>query len=140
MKNFKLNATIILIIVAILSSCANNSSEKNSNYDNSKYKAKNEISKKDPYEVMHATFEGSPDISELKLMLESVMQTYNFERTNDNRLKIANMLVTLRKESTVGVTEMDILKDIYLNGSDKISLAEQEGLSATILETKNKNK
>jgi hypothetical protein len=90
---------------------------------------------KDAYEIMHVAFVGSPDIESIRPMLESVMETYGFIKTDDNRLKIGNMLVTLRQSSAVGVTEMDILKHIYQYGSNAITLPEQAGLSATLLET-----
>jgi hypothetical protein len=84
---------------------------------------------------MHIAFEGYPEISEIKPMLEAVMDNYSFPKTDDNRLKVGNMLVALRKASEAGVTEMQILKHIYKYGSNKISLPEQAGLSATLLET-----
>ena len=86
---------------------------------------------------MHIAFEGYPEVSEIKPMLEAVMDNYSFPKTDDTRLKVGNMLVVLRKASAVGVTEMQILKHIYQHGSNKISLPDQAGLSATLLETSN---
>ncbi len=157
MTNFKLNLTATIVIVAFLTSCSSNSSQNtstsNSTLDtstssSSTYSSESKpstysssdnlsssVSEKDPYEIMHVAFEGSPEIEKIKPMLESVMETYSFDKTDDNRLKIGNMLVTLRQSSAVGVTEMEILKHIYQHGSDKITLPEQAGISATLLET-----
>lgn len=90
---------------------------------------------KDPYEIMHVVFEGSPDASSVKKMMEPVIIRYNMPQNDDTRLKIANMLLGLRKQSAVGVTEMDLLKHIYQHGYDKVTLAQQAGISATILES-----
>lgn len=90
---------------------------------------------KAPYEIMSVAFEGSPRESEIKPMLEAVMDKYNFTVTDENCLKVGNMLVELRKMSAVGVTEMDILKHMYQNGSDDVTIDQQAAVSATILET-----
>jgi hypothetical protein len=157
MTNFNFTTTATLILVAFLTSCSSNSSQNNSTSNaaldtstsnsytysspsksstySSSENSSSSTSGKDPYEVMHVVFEGSPEIEKIKPMFEAVMETYNFPKTDDNRLKIANMLVTLKQSSAVGVTEMDILKHIYQHGSDKITLPEQAGLSATLLET-----
>lgn len=85
--------------------------------------------------MMQVAFEGSPEISKIKPMLEAVLEKYDLPKTDEYRLKVGSMLVSLRKASAVGVTEMEILKHIYQNGSNKISLPDQAGLSATLLET-----
>lgn len=92
------------------------------------------IADKDPYEVIHIAFEGFPDKEEVQPMLEAVMRRYDMPVTNDNILKVGNMLVVLRKESKVGVTEMEILKHIYQKGSSSITLPEQAGISSVLLE------
>ncbi len=132
MTNFKLKSIAILVAVAILTFCSNNTSSDNSTSSSS---SSTSVAEKDPYELMHLAFEGSPEVSEIKPMLEAVMDKYNFPKTNDNRLKVGNMLVALRQASTVGVTEMEILKHIYQEGSNQISLPDQAGLSVTLLET-----
>ncbi len=92
------------------------------------------IEDKDPYEVIHVAFEGFPDKEVVQPMMEAVMKRYNMTITNDNILKVGNMLVVLKKESVVGVTEMDILKHIYQKGSSSITLPEQAGISSVLLE------
>jgi hypothetical protein len=84
---------------------------------------------------MQVAFKGSPEISKIKPMLEAVIENYDLPKTDEYRLKVGSMLVALRKASAVGVTEMEILKHIYQNGSNKISLPDQAGISATLLET-----
>lgn len=89
----------------------------------------------DPYYIMHIAFEGMPEIEDFKPQLDAVMERYDMEINRDNLLKVANALVVMRKESKVGVTEAEILKHVYQKGTSKISIADQIGLSATILET-----
>ena len=48
--------------------------------------------------------------------------------------KAGSVLVTLRKQSKVGVTEMEILKHIYQNGLDNTNYQSQASLSFTTLE------
>ena len=140
MTNTKSNSIAILILVAFLTSCSSNSSPDSSSSSSSTYSSSensSNVAEKDPYEIMHIAFEGYPEVSEIKPRLEAVMDNYSFPKTDDNRLMVGNMLVALRKASAVGVTEMQILKHIYQHGSNKISLPDQAGLSATLLETSN---
>lgn len=87
----------------------------------------------DPYEVMHVVFLGNPEIREIKPLLEGVLENYGLPATNELRLKVGSMLLSLRKHNKDKVTEMELLKHIYAFGSNKISLPDQAGLSMTIL-------
>jgi PBP1b-binding outer membrane lipoprotein LpoB len=146
MTNIKSNLTAIIIASVFLTSCSNSSStdyssspsNETSNSTTPSYTTPERTSssnEKDPYEMMQVAFEGSPEISKIKPMLEAVLEKYDLPKTDEYRLKVGSMLVSLRKASAVGVTEMEILKHIYQNGSNKISLPDQAGLSATLLET-----
>ena len=88
----------------------------------------------DPYEVIHTAFEGFPDIDKVKPMLEAVMKYNNVPINNDRILKSANVLVGLKNDSKVGVTEMEILKDMYQNRRDK-DYVTSAAMSAVFLET-----
>lgn len=116
------------------SATTSSSTTSNSTYASSVSSNGSSISEKDPYEVMHVAFEDSPEIDKIKPLLEAVMATYGFDKTDDNRLRVANMLVTLRKKSAAGVTEMELLKHIYQHGSNRLSLPEQAALSSISLE------
>lgn len=83
---------------------------------------------------MHVVFKGEPDEESIKKLIEAVMIKYHMPINEDNALHVGNMLMTLSNESAVGVTEMDILKDMYQNGSSAVSLSAQGGLSAGLLE------
>ena len=146
MTNIKSNLTAIIIASVLLTSCSNSSStdyssspsNESSNSTTPSYTTPERTSssnEKDPYEMMQVAFEGSPEISKIKPMLEAVLEKYDLPKTDEYRLKVGSMLVSLRKASAVGVTEMEILKHIYQNGSNKISLPDQAGLSATLLKT-----
>jgi len=146
MITIKSNLTAIIIASVFLTSCSNSSStdyssspsNETSNSTTPSYTTPERTSssnEKDPYEMMQVAFEGSPEISKIKPMLEAVLEKYDLPKTDEYRLKVGSMLVSLRKASAVGVTEMEILKHIYQNGSNKISLPDQAGLSATLLET-----
>ena len=119
-KTIKTTSAIVFALMLLIR-CGNNQSEEND--------------KPTAYEMMETAFEGFPSESEIKPMMEDVMKTYNMQVTEENLLKVANMLVVLRKESKVGVTEMEILKHMYQNGSSSISLAEQAAISSVLLET-----
>lgn len=88
----------------------------------------------DAINKMNVVFVGNPSETEIKELIEGVMQKWNLEKTNDQALKIANALVVMRKESKVGVTEMEILKYIYQLGDTKLKLGDAIGLAATMLE------
>lgn len=139
MTTFKFNSIAILVLLAFLNSCSSNSSSNSSTIGSSSYSSStsssNIAAEKDPYEIMNVAFVGNPQISEIKPLMESVMDNYNLPQTNENKLKVGSMLVALRKSNTVGVTEMDILKHIYRYGSNKLTLPEQAGISSTLLIT-----
>jgi DNA-directed RNA polymerase subunit RPC12/RpoP len=94
-----------------------------------------EKSTQDPYEVMSTIFIGNPQKEQVQPLMDAVLRKYRYELTDDMRLKVANMLFSLRKESAVGVTEMDILKHIYQRGSSDIGLADQAAISSVALES-----
>ncbi|MGB4204101.1 MAG: hypothetical protein WBJ84_00595 [Bacteroidales bacterium] len=155
MTNSQSRLITAIILLTLLASCFNNSSTDNSSSETDYIISDNEksiddsttsiykmpertisIAEKDPYEIMEVAFEGYPDISKIKPMLEAVLEKYDLPKTDEYRLKVGSMLVSLRKESVVGVTEMEILKRIYQHGSNQISLPVQAAISATILESK----
>ncbi len=88
----------------------------------------------DAYTMMETAFEGSPRKSEIQPMMQKVMEMYGYQETEDNLQKFGSVLVTLRKESILGVTEMDILKHIYQFGNPNITFPEQAAISALYLE------
>lgn len=88
----------------------------------------------DAFEKVHIAFEGMPDKDKVKALLETVMNRYNIVINNDNVLKVSNVLVVFKNESKVGVTEMDILKHIYQNGTTDVDYPTQAAISASILE------
>lgn len=91
-------------------------------------------SDKDAYEVIEGVFEGSPSKSQVQPMIEAVMNRYGMTITNEHTMNVANMLFVLKKESKVGVTEMEILKHIYQHGSSSVTLPEQAAISSVYLE------
>ncbi len=88
----------------------------------------------DPYEMMHEVFLGSPSISQIKPLVEGILDKYDLPKNDEFRLKIGSMVLGLRKASLKGISEIQILKHIFNYGSTKISLPDQAGLSAVILE------
>lgn len=93
----------------------------------------NDLIGADPYEMMHSVFIGNPEISEIKPLVEGVLKKYTLPATDEYRLKVGSMLVSLRKYNEGKITEMELLKHIYQYGSNRISFPDQAGLSATIL-------
>lgn len=140
--------TIVIIVVAIVavwyfvkgndktevSTIQNEQTGNSSSTSSATSQSSSSIADKDPYEVIHIAFEGFPDKEVVQPMLEEVMKRYNMAITNDNILKVGNMLIVLQKESKVGVTEMEILKHIYQKGSSSITLPEQAAISSLLLE------
>lgn len=92
-----------------------------------------EFSDPDPYEMMESVFLGNPSVSEIKPLIEGVLKKYSLPFTDEYRLKVGSMLVSLRKHNEGKVTEMQILKHIYYYGSNKISLPDQAGYSVVSL-------
>jgi hypothetical protein len=89
--------------------------------------------KEDPYEIMRIAFVGYPDKAEIRILVETVLAKYGYPITDEYKLKISSMLVSLRKASSRGVTEMEILRHINKYGSTSVSLPDQAGISAVLL-------
>jgi hypothetical protein len=87
----------------------------------------------DAYTMMETAFEGYPRKSEIQPMMQKVMEMYGYPETEENLQKFGSVLVSLRKESILGVTEMDILKHIYQFGSTDITFPQQAAISAVYL-------
>jgi hypothetical protein len=86
------------------------------------------------FDKIHIAFEGMPETGKVRPLLEAVMNRYKIVINNDNVLKVANVLVALKNDSKVGVTEMEILKHIYQTGSTSIDYSTQAAISAGLLE------
>ena len=103
----------------------------NSNSD----KKVNKVYGKSAYQKMELAFIGNPKESEIKPILDKVILFQGADLTELNREKSASVLISLRKSSKNDVTEMDILKHMYKNGTDKISFPDQAAISFSILES-----
>lgn len=121
----------VFFLLTTFPSCQSNSSEGKTSP--SIIAANNSSNNTDPYDMMHEVFIGNPETEELKPLLEEVLRKYDLAQTDEQRLKVGSMLVSLRKHNEGKVTEMEILNHIFINGSDQISLPDQAALSTTIL-------
>lgn len=88
----------------------------------------------DPYEMMSAVFVGKPKKSAIQPMLEDVMKRYKLEVNRENLIRVASVLLDMRKASKIGVTEMEILKHMYQRGAKNTNFPNQAAVSATYLE------
>lgn len=88
----------------------------------------------DPYEKICFVFIGKPSKSKVQPLLEAVMKKYNLPVNNENIMKAASCVLTLRKQSSIGITEMEILRHMYKQGSNKLKFPDQAAISAVLLE------
>ncbi|MEZ0485404.1 hypothetical protein [Fibrella aquatica] len=77
---------------------------------------------------------GNPRQEVIKPLVELVLRRHKTPLTRENILGLANGLVVMRKDSKSGVTEIAILRHMAKTGSSRLTLAQQLGLSATLLE------
>ena len=87
------------------------------------------------YDTIANAFKGKPKPENVKQLMDTVLKQCNMEVTRDNVTHFANELVMKRKDSKVGVTEMDILKEMYQNASSA-DLTTRLGTAANKLEQK----
>jgi len=121
MKNLFKVITLGLLFSIILTNCGSPS---------------NEIEKEaTAYETMELLFEGYPATSEIQPMLETVMTRFDVEITEENLKIYGGELYSRRKKSLVGVTEMEILKDVYQKGYTENTLEGEILLSYLYLES-----
>ncbi len=123
MKKIFIAFSLVIFTLLSITSCSSGSEDSLKNENPS------------AYELMETAFVGNPVKNDIQPMMERVMQRHKLDVNEENLQKVGSMLVTLRKASDAGVTEMEILEHIYQNGSDKLTLSEQAGISATLLES-----
>ena len=88
----------------------------------------------DIYEKIHVAFEGMPEIEKVKPLMEAVMEKYNLPITTENINKCGSALVSLKHESKIGITEMEILKHMYQKGEINVNFPTQAAMSLMYLE------
>jgi hypothetical protein len=71
-------------------------------------------------EQMEVAFVGNPSTSEIRALLDPLMDHYVLIKTNDNYSRCGSVLVALRKDG--GPTEMEILRCIKAMGKPAESL------------------
>jgi hypothetical protein len=89
------------------------------------------------YQEMSIVFKGQPSISEIQPLMEAVLEGYNLEPNQENLSRVSSMLIGLSDKSKVQVTEIDILKHMYQQGSRDIHITEQAAFSFVYLERTN---
>ena len=79
-------------------------------------------------------FIGNYTEQQVKYTLEKAMKMYNIPINDDNRLKCASTVLSLRKYNNDKFSEMQILEHmIKSNNGKKLSFPDQAGLSSTLL-------
>jgi hypothetical protein len=124
----KLLKILLLFIVIGFTNC--NSSPDNKNNGNTE----NSVYEKNAFEKMELAFIGHPSESEIKPILEKVIEFHGGIINEDTRERSASVLISLRKSSKKGVTEMDILKHMAENGASELTYPNQAAISFTLLE------
>lgn len=114
---------LLFSITLLLSSCNSSTGNKKATVE------------KSAYEKMEVAFIGKPLTSEIQPTLEKVMKFHGIKVTENNLERTGGVLVTLRKESKNGITEMDILNHMNKNGASQFSFPDQAAVSFTLLET-----
>jgi 16S rRNA C1402 N4-methylase RsmH len=95
----------------------------------------NNIAQKSAYKKMEIAFVGKPRESEIKPILDKIIIFHGAELNENNRERSASVLITLRKSSKNGITEMDILRQMNADGVNQFSFPEQAAISFTLLES-----
>ena len=126
---FKFLGILLLFIAIGFTNC--NSNSKNNRSGNTEYS----VSKKSAYEKIELAFIGHPNEEEIKPILDKVIEFHGGIINEDTRERSGNVLVSLRKSSKNGVTEMDILKHMAENGASELTFPNQAAISFTLLET-----
>jgi hypothetical protein len=88
-----------------------------------------------PYYKIETVFVGNPSAEKVQLLIDAMLTRYDMPITEDNVLKVADVLLNCRKQSKIGVTEMNILTHAYKGiQKDGVSIEMQLAISALILE------
>jgi len=89
------------------------------------------------YEMLHVVFEGNPEKVALKRLMSAVMAKYDIVENYENLNRCGSALLSMKKSSAIGVTEMQILKHMYQYGDATQSFPNQAAISAVLLEQNN---
>jgi uncharacterized phage-associated protein len=98
----KLIIAYAILIIPVIYSCGNATSRESSNNTT-------------PYEQFHVVFSGNPSVEEIQNLMDAIIDQYGMENTDKLKHQIASALLSMRNESAIGVTEMDIMKYMYQN-------------------------
>ncbi|MEE1884381.1 hypothetical protein [Pedobacter flavus] len=88
----------------------------------------------DGYHLLHVAFQNEPEAESIKKFVDPILKRHGHDIDFDNINRLGSMMIGIRKRSAVGVTEMDVLKHMYQNGSSNNTLIEQAAISAFYLE------
>ncbi|WP_299288465.1 hypothetical protein [uncultured Mucilaginibacter sp.] len=86
------------------------------------------------YEKMHVVFTDKPSEETISKLMNPILTNYSLPIDEEHEEKFASALVSMKQQSAVGVTEMEILKYMYQHPDASSSLPEAIGKAATILE------
>ena len=81
-------------------------------------------------------FQGRPAVDDFKTKLTETMQRYGLKVDDENVMNSATQLTDLSKQSKKGVTEMQILNHMHLNGypATSVDFSKQAAISAQVME------
>jgi len=119
---------MMLLIIMLISGMACSESEQS---------ASTPVEDLDAISLMELAFEGNYNQEEIKSLLDKVLPLYGLESNEENYMSAGNVLVALRKESKVGLTEMDILHYMALTGAPPANMKfpDMAAIAFTTLET-----
>ncbi|MGC5744368.1 hypothetical protein [Chryseobacterium sp. NFX27] len=85
----------------------------------------------DSYSIMETEFEGMPARNEIISRVRIILTLYGLQETETNLDILGSYIIALKKKH--GVPEMDILKHMYENKTDGVSLKMQAVIAAVYL-------
>lgn len=132
---------IVLVVIAIIARGESPTDTNESVSSESEVKevlqdGEDKVANMSALEQMEIAFIGSPSKEKIKEKLDLALQFYSTDITEENYSRAASSLIALRKESKVGVTEMEILDYMigsYVEGTN-MSFPDMAGISFSALE------
>ena len=88
------------------------------------------------YDTIAKAFKGSPNAENVKQLMDTVLRQSNVEISRDNVVRFANDLKIRRNGSKRGVTEIDLLNEMYQHGTSTVLDKRLEAATTVLEKTK----
>jgi hypothetical protein len=136
-KTLRLGAIFVILLSSIIFAACSNKENTSTTPHIKEDIVNSSKSADEAYDMLHVVFAGEPEKESIQKLMSPVMKSYGLEENYENLNRCGSALLSMRKSSAIGITEMEILKHMYQHGSTSNPFPTQAAISALYLEENN---